>query len=101
MGALVVNAWSTPDQVRGDEIADKERGQAERTSPHQRTLRNDVGYWTLADKAQHQQTAGNRQREYDQRVRQHVIAKRSPLTEQPEGQTQNRDSAVPGAHHAL
>lgn len=101
MTARVVNAWSTPDEVRGDEIADKKRSQSERTTPAQRTLGNDFGYGTAADKAQDEQTARHRQTKYGQRVCQHVVAERPPLSEQSEAQSNDSDPAVPTGDQAL
>ena len=86
MTARFVNAWSTSDEMRGNEVANKEHRQSERTTPAQRALGNDFRHGTAADKAEDKQSSRRRQAIDDQRVRQHVLAKGPPLAEQPEAQ---------------
>ena len=67
----------------------------------QRTLGNDIGHGTPADKAQNQQAARRRQTIDDQGVRQDVLAKGPPLAEQAETQSRHSNRAVPTGDQAL
>ena len=100
MSARFVNAWSTPDEMRNDEVANEKHSQSERTSPAQVTLWNDVRHWPFADKAQDQQAPRHRQAIDDQRVRQNVLPKWPPLAEQAEAQPHDSNHAVPACYQA-
>jgi hypothetical protein len=80
MRGVVVNAWSTADQVRGNEVPGEKEGNPCGATKTKRTLRDKFRYRLLPNDANNEQAGRHHKGIDDERMREDALSEWPPLT---------------------
>ena len=96
-GGAVVNAWSTADQMRGNEVPREKESDACGTSQTKRALRDELRNRLLPNDANNEQAGGQNKGIDDEWMREDVLSERPPFAHQAKAEPSSANRAIPVA----